>query len=62
MTGTKTPEPIFVDTSVEFHAHARVENGDVLAATQAAYTSAAYRVLANNRTAVQVEVIVRVAP
>lgn len=62
MTGTLKPEPIFVDPTVAFHAHSRVEDGDVLAAVNAASKRAAYNVLAANRTPVQVEVIVRVAP
>lgn len=57
-----TPEPLFVDTTVEYHAHSRVDQGDALAAVRAAYNRAAYNVLADNRTPVQVEVIVRVAP
>jgi hypothetical protein len=62
MTGTSTPEPLFVDTEVAFSAHARVADGDPLTAVRTAYNRAARALLGSNRTAVQIEVIIRVAP
>lgn len=62
MTGTHTPDPLFVDITVEYHAQERVYNGDALTAVHAALNRATYNALAANRTPVQVEVIVRVAP
>jgi hypothetical protein len=62
MTGTHKPDSLFVDTSVEYHAQERVYHGDALTAVHAALNRAAYNALAANRTPVQIEVIVRVAP
>lgn len=65
MTGTPTPEPLFVDTSVEYHAHRRIagRNAAEVRNTGAVLALDAYeRAARQGREPVQIEVIVRVAP
>lgn len=65
MTGTLTPEPLFVDSSVEFHAHRNLTGLDsegIQRAIRGATSFAFGSVQQARRTPAQLEVIVRVAP
>lgn len=53
---------VLVDRDVAFHASEFVPKGHVLAAVNAAYEKAIFPVVQQDRTPVQVEVVIRVAP
>lgn len=65
MTGTPTPEPLFVDPAVEYHAHRNLTGLDNAGLQRAIRGAASYAFGSAHdagRTPVQLEVIVRVAP
>ena len=62
MTGPTPTEPLYVDLDVCFTTFERIEQGDSLSAVRAAYNRAAIQASSQNRTPVQVEVTIRVAP
>ena len=65
MTGTPIPEPLFVDPTVEYHAHRNLiglDNADLQRAIRGAASYAFGSAHDAGRTPVQLELIVRVAP
>jgi hypothetical protein len=65
MTGTQTPDPLFVDPSVEYHAHRRIAGRNIQEIGNTAMVlarDAVDHLARDGRQPVQIEVIVRVAP
>lgn len=53
---------VIVDRNVEYHGAEFVEKGNTLSAVQSAYNKAIVNVARDDRTPVQLEVVIRVAP
>lgn len=53
---------VIVDRAVEYHGAEFVTKGNTLTAVQAAYNKAILNVARDDRTPVQLEVVIRVAP
>ena len=53
---------VIVDRAVEYHGAEFVDAGKTLSAVQAAYNNAILNVARDDRTPVQIEVVIRVAP
>lgn len=53
---------VYVDRDVEYHGAEMVTKGQTLPAVQAAYNRAIQNVARDDRTPVQIEVVIRVAP
>lgn len=53
---------VIVDREVEYHGAAFVAQGNTLSAVQAAYNKAILNVARDDRTPVQLEVVIRVSP
>jgi hypothetical protein len=65
MTGTSTPAPLFVDPSVAYHTHRRIAGRNVQEVRHTAGAlaeDAMAHLTREGRLAVQIEVILRVAP
>ncbi|AVQ80736.1 hypothetical protein [Variovorax sp. PMC12] len=53
---------VIVDREVEYHGAEFVSQGNTLSAVQAAYNKAILNVARDDRTPVQLEVVIRVSP